>query len=168
MTNTHWFAERVRTLGTTLGQLPAHLPVFDRYQFGRNRLKDVIVRRATANAHHMPGLEEIRAGPTRGHHPGGHTRDREGRDRSRHRPREVAGHGIRHSRALPRRISTDASAVVGRVPPAKRAPTASMARPDSKPAGRGCLTSEDGDYLTVRRSTVIMARLGRPRHQRTV
>jgi hypothetical protein len=54
MTSTHWFGERVRTLVTTLGQLPTHLPVFDRYQFGRNRFRDVIVRRASENAHPMP------------------------------------------------------------------------------------------------------------------
>ena len=54
MTSTHWFGEKVRTLGTTLGQLPAHLPVFDRYQFGHNRFKDFIVRRATKNADAVP------------------------------------------------------------------------------------------------------------------
>ena len=37
-----------------LGQLPGHLPVFDRRRFGRNRFKDVIVRRATENARAIP------------------------------------------------------------------------------------------------------------------
>src|SRR5436190_3656471 len=54
MNRTHWLGENVRTLATTLGELPEHLPVFDRYRFGRNRFKDVIVRRARGRAKPIP------------------------------------------------------------------------------------------------------------------
>lgn len=54
MIRTHWLGENVRTLATTLGDLPEHLPVFDRYRFGRNRFKDVIVRRARGNSNPVP------------------------------------------------------------------------------------------------------------------
>jgi hypothetical protein len=54
MTRTHWFGENVKTIVTTLGELPEHLPVFDRCQFGINRFRDVIVRRATQFTHPVP------------------------------------------------------------------------------------------------------------------
>lgn len=46
MIRTHWFGENVATIDTTLDDLPARLPVFDRYPLGRNRFRDLIVRRA--------------------------------------------------------------------------------------------------------------------------
>jgi hypothetical protein len=54
MNRTHWLGENVRTLATTLGELPEHLPLFDRYRFGRNRFRDVIVRRARGRANPIP------------------------------------------------------------------------------------------------------------------
>jgi hypothetical protein len=45
MRRAHWFREEVRTIATTLDELPRLLPVFDRYGLGSNRFHDVIVRR---------------------------------------------------------------------------------------------------------------------------
>ena len=45
MRRPHWFREEVRTITTTLDELPKLLPVFDRYGLGSNRFHDVIVRR---------------------------------------------------------------------------------------------------------------------------
>jgi hypothetical protein len=50
----HWLGENVRTLATTLGDLPGHLPVFDRCHFGRNRFKDVIIRRGRGSSEPVP------------------------------------------------------------------------------------------------------------------
>ena len=54
MIRTHWLGENVRTLATNLGDLPEHLPVFDRYRFGGNRFKDVIMRRARGSRNPIP------------------------------------------------------------------------------------------------------------------
>ncbi|MEP6915673.1 MAG: hypothetical protein ABJC89_08500, partial [Acidobacteriota bacterium] len=40
----HWFGETVYTYQTTLGRVPATLPVFQRGSLGRNRFSDVIHR----------------------------------------------------------------------------------------------------------------------------
>ncbi|MEO8077634.1 MAG: DUF932 domain-containing protein [Acidobacteriota bacterium] len=40
----HWFGETVYTYHTTLGRVPAMLPVFQRRPLGRNRFSDVILR----------------------------------------------------------------------------------------------------------------------------
>ncbi len=40
----HWFRENVHTHDTTLADLEALLPRFERYDLGRNRFRDVIVR----------------------------------------------------------------------------------------------------------------------------
>jgi hypothetical protein len=45
MRRSHWFGEDVRSIQTTLDELPALLPAFDRYGLGRNRFQDVIVPR---------------------------------------------------------------------------------------------------------------------------
>lgn len=54
MTRTHWFGEDVATIDTTLDSLPSRLPVFDRYAFGANRFRDVIVRRSPGDADPLP------------------------------------------------------------------------------------------------------------------
>lgn len=45
MRRPHWFREEVRSITTTLDELPKLLPVFDRYGLGSNRFHDVIARR---------------------------------------------------------------------------------------------------------------------------
>lgn len=54
MIRTHWLGENVRTIDTTLDRLPALLPTFERFAFGRNRLRDVIARDASADAEALP------------------------------------------------------------------------------------------------------------------
>ena len=54
MRRTHWFGEDVETIDTTLDELPAHLPVFDRYPLGANRFHDLIARRATGDGRALP------------------------------------------------------------------------------------------------------------------
>jgi hypothetical protein len=46
---THWCGEDVQTIDTTLEEVPAHLPVFDRSPLGANRFRDLITRRATGD-----------------------------------------------------------------------------------------------------------------------
>ena len=54
MRRTHWCGEDVTTLDTTLALVPDTLPVFDRKPFGRNRLRDVILRRSIVGATPVP------------------------------------------------------------------------------------------------------------------
>ena len=54
MTRTHWCGEDVTTIDTTLALLPETLPVFDRKPFGRNRLRDVILRPSIVGAEPVP------------------------------------------------------------------------------------------------------------------
>jgi hypothetical protein len=54
MTRTHWCGEDVATIDTTLALLPGVLPVFDRKPFGRNRLRDLIVRPSVIGAGPVP------------------------------------------------------------------------------------------------------------------
>jgi Domain of unknown function (DUF932) len=54
MGRTHWCGEDVQTLETTLGELPGLMPRFERYAFGRNRFRDVIVRTSPDEAQPLP------------------------------------------------------------------------------------------------------------------
>ena len=54
MTRTHWCGEDVASIDTTLALLPGVLPVFDRRPFGRNRLRDLIVRASIAGTGPVP------------------------------------------------------------------------------------------------------------------
>ena len=54
MTRLHWCGEDVATIDTTLALLPGVLPVFDRQPFGRNRLRDLIVRPSIVGADPVP------------------------------------------------------------------------------------------------------------------
>lgn len=54
MTRTHWCGEDVATIDTTLALLPDTLPMFDRKPFGRNRLRDVILRPSNVGADPVP------------------------------------------------------------------------------------------------------------------
>jgi hypothetical protein len=54
MTRTHWCGEDIVTTDTTLALLPDVLPTFERKPFGRNRLRDVILRPSIVGAPPVP------------------------------------------------------------------------------------------------------------------